>query len=88
MNPEYQTWVPEFFGNTILVNGAVWPKVTLENKKYRMIILNACGARFLDLKFEGVNGTKLPFDLLRADSDYFDKPVTVNSYFIEPSGRI
>ena len=53
-----------------------------------MVFLNACGSRFLDINFEGVNGKKLPFDLIRADSDYFEKPITVNSYFIDPSGRI
>lgn len=53
-----------------------------------MVFLNACGSRFLDLNFVGANGNKIPFDLIRADSDYFEKPVTVNSYFIEPSGRI
>ena len=40
--------VPEFFGDTILVNGTVYPTVTLEPRQYRFRMLNACNARFLN----------------------------------------
>lgn len=42
--------VPEFFGDTMLVNGTVFPEVTVEARRYRLRILNACGARFLNLQ--------------------------------------
>jgi spore coat protein A len=40
--------VPEFFGDTMLVNGLVAPTVTLQQRQYRIRILNACQARFLN----------------------------------------
>jgi spore coat protein A len=40
--------IPEFFGDTILVNGTVYPTVTLEQREYRLRMLNACNARFLN----------------------------------------
>ncbi len=42
--------VPEFFGDTMLVNGVVYPFVEVEQRKYRFMALNACNARFLRLK--------------------------------------
>jgi spore coat protein A, manganese oxidase len=40
--------VPEFFGDTILVNGTVYPFLELEPRQYRFRMLNACNARFLN----------------------------------------
>ncbi len=42
--------VPEFFGDTMLVNGLVYPYVEVEQRKYRFMALNACNARFLRLR--------------------------------------
>jgi spore coat protein A, manganese oxidase len=40
--------IPEFFGDTILVNGTVSPYVELPQGQYRLRLLNACNARFLN----------------------------------------
>lgn len=39
--------IPEFFGDTILVNGTVAPYLEVEQRQYRFCTLNACNARFL-----------------------------------------
>ena len=41
--------VPEFFGESVLVNGKVWPFLAVEPRKYRFRILNASNARFYRL---------------------------------------
>ena len=41
--------MPEFFGDTVLVNGKVWPFLEVEPRKYRFRILNASNARFYHL---------------------------------------
>ena len=41
--------IPEFFGDTMLCNGTVYPLLTVEAKRYRFFILNACNARFLNV---------------------------------------
>ena len=46
----FKSWMPEFFGNVALVNGKVWPRLTVEPRKYRFRFLNASNARFYDLK--------------------------------------
>jgi spore coat protein A, manganese oxidase len=42
--------VPEFFGDTMLVNGTAFPKTTVQARRYRLRMLNACNARFLNLQ--------------------------------------
>jgi FtsP/CotA-like multicopper oxidase with cupredoxin domain len=43
---------PEFFGNTMVVNGKTWPFLEVEQRRYRFRFLNGCNSRFLALKFE------------------------------------
>ena len=38
------------FGDTMLANGTVYPVATVEARRYRLRILNACQARFLNLQ--------------------------------------
>ena len=42
--------IPEMFGDTMLANGTVYPEATVEARRYRLRILNACQARFLNLQ--------------------------------------
>jgi spore coat protein A len=42
-------WIPEFFGDTVLTNGKVWPYLDVEPRKYRFRILNGSNARFYHL---------------------------------------
>jgi FtsP/CotA-like multicopper oxidase with cupredoxin domain len=34
-------WNPEFFGNTMMVNGNTWPFLDVEQRRYRFRLLNA-----------------------------------------------
>jgi len=43
-------WNPEFFGNTIVVNGRTWPFLEVEPRRYRFRFLNGCNSRFVILK--------------------------------------
>jgi FtsP/CotA-like multicopper oxidase with cupredoxin domain len=49
-------WNPEFFGGTMMVNGATWPFQTVERARYRFRFLNGCDSRFLVLDFSGIPG--------------------------------
>jgi spore coat protein A len=42
--------IPEFFGDTMLVNGTTFPEATVQARRYRLRLLNACNARFLNLQ--------------------------------------
>lgn len=41
---------PEFFGNTMVVNGKSWPVLNVEPRRYRFRLLDGCNARALILK--------------------------------------
>ncbi len=49
ITPPDPSCVPEFFGDTMLTNGTVYPLITVEAKRYRFLMLNACNARVLNL---------------------------------------
>jgi spore coat protein A len=52
-------WVPEFFGDTIAVNGKLWPYLNVEPRKYRFRLLNGSNARFYGLTLVSAKeGTK------------------------------
>lgn len=48
--PPNPSAIPEMFGDTMLCNGTVYPEATVEARRYRLRILNACQARFLNLQ--------------------------------------
>jgi FtsP/CotA-like multicopper oxidase with cupredoxin domain len=52
-------WNPEFFGNTIMVNGNTWPFQTVEQRRYRFRFLNGCDSRYLILDFSGIPGVEV-----------------------------
>ena len=52
-------WNPEFFGNTIMVNGNTWPFQTVERRRYRLRFLNGCQSRFLILDFSAIPGVEV-----------------------------
>lgn len=54
----YPYWNPEFFGNTIIVNGSTWPVLDVEQVRYRLRFLNGCQSRFLILDFSAVPGAR------------------------------
>lgn len=88
-NVNFTSWVPEFFGNMITVNGKVWPKVRLENKKIRLVFLNGCQSRYLNLFLVDTATSKpVNFDLIRVDSDYLRKPLTLSEIFHQIAARI
>ncbi len=52
-------WNPEFFGNTIMVNGNTWPFLQVERRRYRFRFLNGCQSRFLILDFNAIPGVEV-----------------------------
>jgi spore coat protein A len=79
---------PEFFGNTIVVNGRTWPKLEVEPRRYRFRFLNGCNSRFLILKMV-INPTAkrpetpfLPFWQIGSEGGFLPKPVMLHELLI------
>ncbi|WP_338749294.1 multicopper oxidase [Bacillus sp. FJAT-52991] len=76
--------IPEFFGNTILVNGKVWPFLNVEPRKYRFRLLNGSNSRFYILKFDNKN---LQFIQIGTDGGLLETPVTLKEIILGPAER-
>jgi spore coat protein A len=77
------TWIPEFYGDTPVVNGAAQPFLNVEPRMYRFRILNASNARFWNLDLQGGPD----FFQIGSDGGLFDKPVTVKQLLLLPAER-
>ncbi len=76
-------WMPEFFGNTIMVNGKVWPNLDVTQGCYRFRVLDGSNARFYTLSFDN----KMPFTVIGSDGGYLQQPAVVTSLTIAPGER-
>jgi FtsP/CotA-like multicopper oxidase with cupredoxin domain len=77
-------WQPEFFGNTLVVNGQTWPKFEVRKQRYRFRILNGSGSRFLLLRFENES---IPFAQIGGDQGFLPAPVTRSRLLLGPAER-
>lgn len=57
LTPPDPSVIPEFFGDTMLVNGTAFPKAAVEPRRYRLRLLDACNARFLNLQLYVADGS-------------------------------
>ena len=78
-------WIPEFFGDTVLVNGKVWPFLEVEPRKYRFRILNASNARFYHVTLKEARADGRPtdrpgpvFHQIGTDGGFLPSPVTLS----------
>ena len=76
------TWIGEYFGDVMLVNGKVWPYLDVEPQLYRLRILNGCNARILNLD---IGGTRMW--QIGAEGGLWDQPVPVDSLVLAPAER-
>ncbi len=76
-------WNPEFFGNTMVVNGRTWPFLEVEQRRYRFRFLNGCDSRFLILRF----GDDLPFWQIGTDGGFLPASVRLDQLLLAPAER-
>lgn len=86
-------WNPEFFGNSMVVNGKTWPVLTVEPRRYRFRLLNGCNSRFLILKMVRGDPTvrpasaALPFVQIGAEGGFLPAPVMLDQLLMSPAER-
>jgi spore coat protein A len=87
-------WVPEFFGDAVLVNGTVWPFLEVEPRKYRFRILNASNARFYHLTLNestatgaGLGRPGPAFFQIGTDGGLLPAPVRLTDLTVGPAER-
>jgi spore coat protein A, manganese oxidase len=82
-------WIPEFFGDTALVNGKVFPYLDVEPRRYRFRMLNACNARFLHMTLANSHDSHetLIFNQIGADQGFLPRPVALGDLLMGPAER-
>jgi FtsP/CotA-like multicopper oxidase with cupredoxin domain len=95
VNPQvHPVWVPEYFGDQVLVNGVLWPKKSAEPGWYRIRLVDGSDSRCYTVGFQSqAPGTPPPapgaavtfntsFYVLANDQGYLKNPV------LDPNKRI
>jgi FtsP/CotA-like multicopper oxidase with cupredoxin domain len=86
-------WNPEFFGNTMVVNGKTWPVLEVEKMRYRFRFLNGSDSRFVILKMVTGDPTvrpatsALPFWQIGTEGGFLPDPVQLETLLIALAER-
>jgi spore coat protein A len=84
VNPDvHPFWIPEFFGDVIVVNGKSWPFMQVEQRRYRLRLLNGSNARFYRMTVSDGH----PFWQIGTDGGFLDAPVRVETLLLAPGER-
>jgi spore coat protein A len=75
------------YGDTILVNGAPWPRMEVANTKYRFRLLNASNARTYELALEPSPENATSFIQIGSDGGLLAEPLTHETIVISQGER-
>jgi spore coat protein A len=81
-------WVPEFFGDTPVVNAVAYPFLDVEPRRYRLRFYNGSQARFYNLKFAAPKNTNLAFWVIGMEQSLLPAPVKKTSFLLAPGERV
>lgn len=86
--PAEPSVLPEFFGDTILVNGKAWPHLEVEPRKYRFRLLNGADSRFFVLELRAPDDSgPFPFMQIGTDDGLLDRPCVLSRLLMGPGER-
>ena len=77
-------WVPEVFGNAILVNGKLFPFLNVEPRTYRLRLMNGSNGRFYRFSL----GKLLTFRQIGTEQGFLAEPITAQRVVMAPGERI
>lgn len=79
-------WMPEYFGDTPVINGKAYPYLDIEPRRYRFRFLNGSNARFYNIWFDAGQGP-IPFHAIASEQGFLPAPALVNKLLIAPGER-
>ncbi|MGA2536074.1 MAG: multicopper oxidase domain-containing protein [Terracidiphilus sp.] len=84
VSPQHEKpWVPEVFGNAMLVNGKLLPYFEVEPRSYRLRIMNGSNGRFYRVSL----ANKAEFHVIGNDQGLLASPVAVKRVTLAPAER-
>jgi spore coat protein A len=82
-HPE-RPWVPEVFGNAILVNGKLLPYLDVEPRRYRLRMMNGSNGRFYRISL----ADRAEMHVIGNDQGLLSTPVAVKRVPLAPAERV
>jgi len=80
-------WVPEFFGDTPVINGKAYPYLDAQPRRYRLRLLNGSQAAFYNVRFHLEGGSDLPFWVIGSEGGLLPAPAQMSSLVIGTGER-
>jgi spore coat protein A, manganese oxidase len=80
-------WVPEVFGDAVLVNGKLFPYLEVEARKYRLRVLNGANGRFFHLTLASGQANAMSFLQIGSDQGLLPEPITLARASLAPGER-
>jgi spore coat protein A len=81
-------WVPEVYGDAVLVNGKIFPYLEVEPRKYRFRVLNGANGRAIHLTFSSSRVSWFPkFYQIGSDQGLLPAPVELTRVRLSPGER-
>jgi spore coat protein A len=85
-------WAPELFGDLPVVNGAIYPCLQVEPRRYRLRLLNSANSRFFNLFFNLAKSPTdipalVPFHQIGSDGGFLSGPVALDHLLLAPAER-
>ena len=85
--PDQSDWIRGYFGDRILLNATLKPRLSVERSIYRFRLLNGSNARIYRLAFVSIAGA-LPFHLIGNDGGFLPAAQVMNEAFLSPGERL
>jgi spore coat protein A len=81
-------WIGEYFGDVMMVNGKIWPTLTVQPAVYRFRLLNGCNARILSLRIARSNDQTIPMTIVGTEGGLLPlNPAAVTRMVLAPAER-
>jgi spore coat protein A, manganese oxidase len=80
-------WVPEVYGNAMLVNGKLFPYLDVEPRAYRFRVLNGANTRFFRLFVQHASRAMPELHIIGSDQGLLSAPVTEKRIELAPAER-
>ncbi len=83
----HPVWVPEFYGDTPVINAKAYPYLDVEPRRYRFRIVNGSQARFYNMWFDNGNAP-VPFYVIGMEGGLLPAPVPLSKVLLAPGERV
>jgi spore coat protein A len=83
----HPVWVPEFFGDTPVINGKAYPYLDAQPRRYRLRLLNGSQAAFYNVRFHLEGGSDLPFWVIGSEGGLLPAPAQMTNLVIGTGER-